>query len=209
MGKLSTGVDEPDSRSTRPSNKRSRGIGIYENLELLRGEQKEAWPTKADFEDCTLPTRRNRELSILEDDNADITIPATFRAQRERSTDSRSTVKYVPRSSKGALDFANFRNFGIVKSTFPEDNLLSKIRIPRNCSASGEEDEDEEEIFHEEDEEPAAEDDSQVDEDCEEYGAPYASTRASSPSGAYWDEHGNHIFPEDEGYDEYGDDMNE
>ncbi|KAK7927581.1 hypothetical protein PG985_004579 [Apiospora marii] len=206
MGKLHTGVDETESRSIRPSNKRSRGIGIYENLELLRGEQKEAWPTKSDFEDCTLRTRRARELTILDHDDADTIIPATFRPQRERSIDSRSTVKFVPRSNKGALDFANFRHSVVVKSTFPEDNLLSQIRISRDHSVSGE---DEEDAFYEEDEEPIPEDGSQVDGDREDYATSYVSTRASSPSGAYWDEHGNHVFPEDEVYDEYGDDMDE
>lgn len=208
MGKLSTGTDETESPGIRPSNKRSRGIGIYENLKLLRGEQKEAWPTKADFEDCTLPTTHARELAIFKLGDADTIIPATFRPPRERSTDSRSTVKYVPRSSKGALDFANFWNLGVAKSTLPEYNLLSQIRISRDSSVSGEEDE---EVFYVDDgdDEPIAEDGSQVDGVREEYGTSYASTRASSPSGAYWDEHGNHVFPEDEVYDEYQDDMNE
>lgn len=206
MGKLFTGVEETESRSIRPSNKRSRGIGMYENLELLRGEQREAWPTRADFEDCTLPPRRERELTILDHNDADTIIPATSRPQRERSTDSRSTVKYVSRLEKGALDFANFPNSGVMKSTFLEDNLLSQIRIPRTSSVSAEE---EDNTFYEDDDKSTPEDGSQVDGDCENHGTSYASTRASSPSGAYWDEHGNHVFPEDEVYDEYGDDMND
>ncbi|KAK8051566.1 hypothetical protein PG993_002951 [Apiospora rasikravindrae] len=195
MGKLATGTDETESPSVRQSNKRSRGIGIYENLELLRGEQKEAWPTKEDFEDCTLPTRPKRNLRTAQHNHTEITIPATFRPQRERSADSRSTIKYVPRPKKGALDFANFRDLEVVKSTFPKDNLLSQIRIPRYDSGSDEEDE-------EEDDEPRTEEGSQADCDCEELATPHASTTASSPSGAYWDERGNHIFPGDE-YGEY------
>ncbi|KAK7956616.1 uncharacterized protein PG986_005838 [Apiospora aurea] len=199
MGKLATGTDETESPSVRQSSKRSRGIGIYENLELLRGEQKEAWPTKADFEDCTLPTRPKRDLRTTQHDQAEITIPATFRPQRERSADSRSTMKYVPRPKKGALDFANFRDLEIVKSTFPEDNLLSQIRIPRYDSESGDDGGEEED----EDDERRTEEGSQADSDCEEYATPYASTRTSSPSGAYWDKRGNHIFPADEVYEEY------
>ncbi|KAK8080128.1 hypothetical protein PG997_007946 [Apiospora hydei] len=201
MGKLATGTDEAESPSVRQSNKRSRGIGIYENLELLRGEQKEAWPTKADFEDCTLPTRPKRDLRTTQHDQAEITIPATSRPQRERSADSRSTIKYVPRSKKGALDFANFRDLEIVKPTFLEDNLLSQIRIPRYDSESGEDEEEEED--EDEDDERRTEEGSHADSDCEEYVTPYASTGASSPSGAYWDKRGNHIFPADEVYEEY------
>ncbi|KAK8090580.1 hypothetical protein PG994_000085 [Apiospora phragmitis] len=159
MSKLATETDETGSPSLRPSNKRSRGIGIYENLELLRGGQKEAWPTKADFENCTLSTRSKRDLEAPKHDHTEISIPATLVPQRGRSIDSRS---------------------------------------------SGEENE-EEEMFYEEEDESRIEEGSQVDGDYEEYSAPYASTRASSLSGAYWDEHGNHVFPEDEGYDEYED----
>ncbi|KAK8105730.1 hypothetical protein PG999_009089 [Apiospora kogelbergensis] len=198
MGKLAIGAEETESPSIRPSNKRSRGIGIYENIELLRGDQKEPWPNKTDFEDCILSTRPKK---APQQDHDDIIIPATFRSQRGQSEVSGSTIKYIPGHKKGLLDFANFRKSEVVKSTFPQDNLLSQIRIGRDESDSGDGD-DAEEMPDEDDCEPSVDEDSQVDSDCKGGAAPYCSTGASTPSGAYWDADGNHVFPGDESYEE-------
>ncbi|KAK8868891.1 hypothetical protein PGQ11_007469 [Apiospora arundinis] len=208
MGQLPTGMDETENPSIRPSNKRSRGIGVYENIDLLRGGQKEPWPTKTDFEDCTFPTRSKRGLRTHQDDYADVIIPATFRPQREQSVASGSSIKYIPRHKKGPLDFANFRDLETVKSTYPQDDLPSRIQIRRYDSDSEEGEEEGDEMYDEDedDSEPVVDADSQVDDSCEGYTTSDNSAREPSPSEAYWDEDGNHVFPGDKTYSEYGSD---